>query len=101
MKLTATSDTAPGVLKLSGDLNIYQADLLKLALISEADNGSDLVLDLSEAAACDFTGIQLLYSAAQGFIKRGLRCRVLSASESFAKSVSQLGFPATFPNTDL
>jgi anti-anti-sigma regulatory factor len=58
--MTLSKDKGPGFLRISGNLDIDEADSLREALLA-----ADLrELDLSEVEACDAAGLQVLLAAA-------------------------------------
>jgi anti-anti-sigma regulatory factor len=58
--MTLSKDKGPGLLRISGNLDIDEADSLREALLA-ADLSE---LDLSEVEGCDAAGLQVLLAAA-------------------------------------
>lgn len=54
-------DSSTGCLSLSGEMTIYQAALLKDAILAETSGGSILQLDLSLVTELDTAGLQMLF----------------------------------------
>ena len=96
MNLICHTDPETGTLKLTGDMNIYQFEPLKNALIEPIKLGGDLSLDLSEVESCDFTGLQLLVAAARSVKTQGCQLRIESPSAAFNQALTQLGIAADF-----
>lgn len=60
MSLNAQHDESAHVIRIEGEFNIYQADLLKPQLLAELGNAPALTVDLGQIEEIDTSGVQLL-----------------------------------------
>ena len=85
MRLVVTGLDSERGFKLTGDLDMSTARQLTWALDPELDRGGDVVLDLSELAFMDSTGLQVLIRSSLSMGERGRI--VLRAPSSLVRSI--------------
>ena len=76
--MNATADT--GRLEIDQDLTIYHAEALKSLLMGNLENHQVIELDLSQVAAIDTAGIQLLMLAKRECQKQDKTLRIVAHS---------------------
>ena len=92
-QLTAVVDRAasPPVISLSGELDPHTAPLLQREIDSVISDGSDLVLDLSQLAFVDSSGLRVLISAQQQLADHGGTLVVRAPSETVRRLLEITG----------
>ena len=88
-----TTDDSGQVLKLEGTLNIEVAEELHEALSDFLGGASSLVLDLSDADACDTAVPQLLYSARTTAKRTAKQLKWVGLTGPVAETAAALGLP--------
>jgi len=85
---------APGqpVLRLEGDLTLAHGDTLRQVLLTAAEAGGEVRLDLGGATAIDLCGMQLLCSAHRHWRERGLRLELATPPAWLAEAARLAGF---------
>jgi anti-anti-sigma factor len=77
-----------GIARLSGDVDITQASILRQQLLSAVRNDDlGLVIDLSDANYIDSVGVSLLFEMAERLTGRQLRFAVVVPDEGLVKRV--------------
>lgn len=91
--MQTTTDESGGVLKLAGELGIYETGQLHQTLVDALNKASSLTLDLSEVEACDASALQLLYSARITAERSGKSIKIRGASQPVLATCETLGVP--------
>ncbi len=79
------------VLKLTGEITVYEVDDLRNELLDYLGNNDNPVFDLSELGECDTAGIQVLYSAKKTVIDQEKKFTVSGMSDAFRNSMDRIG----------
>ncbi|MGJ5813187.1 STAS domain-containing protein [Paludibaculum fermentans] len=77
--------------KISGAIEITDADALHDALCGMVGGHSVVEVDLSEVSHCDSTSVQLFYSAVKTATRLGGRLRLSAPSPSVSECCESLG----------
>jgi anti-anti-sigma factor len=80
-----------GTLRLAGALDAYAAVELCDALSEALRDQAELAVDLSAVESCDFTTIQLLFSALRSAEQAGKPFAVTALSEAVLEACAALG----------
>jgi anti-anti-sigma factor len=91
MKISKSEEN--GTLRLSGALEIYEAQSLRDALMEQLASGPELVLDLGSVESCDTSGAQLLWAAIKAGSLAGKRVRLERISPAVSECWAGLGLP--------
>jgi len=91
--MQTTTDQSGGVLKLAGELSIYEAERLRQTLAEALETASNLTLDLSEVEKCDASAIQILYSARITADQSSKFIEIREASRPVLETCEALGLP--------
>jgi len=90
-----TEDREEGVLlRVEGELTIYEAGSVRDALIEAFDRGVFMDLDLDSVASCDTAGLQLLCAARKTALEENLTFRVTGTSDAVLEVLKHAGMPA-------
>jgi len=90
-----TTDREDGVLlRIEGELNIYEAGAVRDALIEAFDRGVSMDLELNSVSSCDAAGLQLLCAARKTAFEENLAFRVTGASDAVLEVTRQAGMAA-------
>lgn len=84
-----TDDSAP--LKLAGDIDIYDANILRDKLQEFLETHSEILLDLSAVESCDLSTVQLLYAAQKSAQKLDRRLSIIAVSKAVTGTFAMLG----------
>jgi anti-anti-sigma regulatory factor len=87
--LPSNVETVP--VKISGKLNIRQADTLHDELATSIETQPAVIIDLAEVTDCDAIGLQLLWSAKRYAERLGKPFSVAGATAALHQSCAQLG----------
>jgi anti-anti-sigma regulatory factor len=88
-----TSDEEPGVLSITGSLDISTAGALRDALRDHMARYPEPALDLSRVEACDAATLQLFWSAQRTAAEAGKPFRVSAWSAAILEAGAALGLP--------
>jgi anti-anti-sigma factor len=90
---STNTETAAGVLRLSGALDIYGAESLRDTLQARLRSGDDgeIVVDLGDVGTCDTSAIQLLLSTRRTAAGSGRALRFVNLSAGVRGSCKRLG----------
>ncbi len=83
--------TGAGSVRVAGVLDTYAAGALRDALARALGEQGALSVDLSDVESCDFSTIQLLFSARRGAGQAGKTFTVTALSEGVARTCAALG----------
>lgn len=78
-------------LHLAGDLDLYQVESARAALLAHLNTHSAAVVDLSGITGCDTAGLQLLIAADRSAHAAGRRFTLLAPPPAVRKCAEQLG----------
>jgi ABC-type transporter Mla MlaB component len=78
-------------LKISGPLQVSEADALRASLLVTAAQSQPATIDLSEVEECDTASLQLLCAARKPSPTSGRRLELRNPSEALLKISSALG----------
>ena len=81
----------PGILAVSGSLEIDAANELRQALLVCLSQQSEVVLDLSSVDKCDVTGLQVLLAGQRSALAAGKAFRILGVPAAVTESAAALG----------
>ena len=97
MKLTITIAKDPVVLRGAGELDIYEVECARTALLAHFDRHTEIRIDFSGVTACDATGAQLLCAAKKSAVKAG-KPLAIELSAPIRECLERLGVSAAmFP----
>lgn len=88
-------------LVITGELDIYQAQPLKEALLEALGASAELELDLGGVTELDSTGLQLLYLAKREASATGKALRLVAHSEATRQVLDLYGLVAFFGDSVL
>ena len=93
MSLSVTVDN--GVVRVTGEVDVSNADELRSALVGELEAGAASVsVDLSEVPYIDSTGIGVLVGAAHHAAEKGVSFEVVRPQKNVARVLGLLGVSA-------
>lgn len=93
MSLSVTVDN--GVVRVTGEVDVSNADELRSALADELEAGAASVsVDLSEVPYIDSTGIGVLVGAAHHAAEKGVSFEVVRPQKNVARVLGLLGVSA-------
>jgi anti-anti-sigma factor len=82
---------SPGVLAVSGSLDIEAANELRQALLVCLSQQSEIMLDLSSVDKCDVTGLQILLAGQKSALAAGKPFRILGVPPAVTEPAAALG----------
>jgi anti-anti-sigma factor len=85
------STTGPGVLRLSGEVDVSNAAVLAGALKSASNGQEALLVDVSRLEFIDVAGVRTIHSASEALIGRGGEMVLLSPRPAVRKTIALLG----------
>jgi anti-sigma B factor antagonist len=80
-------------LRLTGDLDIYNVESAREALLDQVADKPGLDLDLAAVETCDTAGIQLLLAAQRSAIAAGKTFSIQAPAPALEKCGQLLGLP--------
>ncbi|MFD8637564.1 STAS domain-containing protein [Streptomyces sp. NPDC059533] len=89
----------PYVLRVSGDMDLDHADQLRASLdtaLSEAPEGSDVIVDLQNSSFCDSTGLNALLAAREEARILGHRLLLAAPSHQMIRLLELTGSDGLF-----
>lgn len=95
--MTLTKDDATGVLKISGTLDIDEANVLREALLDCFALQPEVAVDLSAVEACDAAALQVLLAGQRDAAALGKVFCVNAASPSVLETAEAIGLPLERP----
>ncbi|MEV4398988.1 STAS domain-containing protein [Nonomuraea sp. NPDC049607] len=96
----AVSASAPTLVQLSGDIDIFTTARLRQRLISALDHSTDvLVLDVSRVTFCGAGGIGVLIGVKGRARARGVTLALRGVSPRMARLLRVTGLDRHFPTT--
>lgn len=96
MKLQITVQPGSHTVQFAGDLDLYQVEAARDALIGHLAGGHGLELDFSGVETCDAAGIQLLVAARRSALALGQGFSIHTPAPAIEKCGELLGLlPAT------
>jgi anti-anti-sigma factor len=90
MKLS--TDSATGVLQVSGTLDIDAANSLREALVDCFLHQAEVTIDLSEVTACDAAALQVLLAGRRDAVTAGKPFHLHAAAQAVTETATALGF---------
>ena len=99
MIIDLSNPSTGDALKISGELNVSDADGLRQRLAEALVRQPVLVLDLSEVRKCDFTTLQLIWSARESARRANKEFRVMAVSPVVTQAAAALGLPSDLLST--
>jgi anti-anti-sigma factor len=93
MKLEITLQRETNTLRFAGDLDIYNGEAARHALIEHLAGEPGLELDCSAVEACDAAGIQLLLAARLSALAVGKAFSIRAPAPAIDKCAELLGLP--------
>ncbi len=79
------------MVKLDGDLTVYEAAAIHDELLECLDAHAGLTLDLTDVNECDVTGVQLLYSAGLAADMEKKSFAIQGATAGVTEMIAQTG----------
>lgn len=79
------------LLRIQGDLTIFEIARLQAAMLETLDEQGGLVLDLKEVEACDAAGVQLLCAAQKTALGEALLFQVSEVSNAVLEALDRSG----------
>lgn len=96
IELERTDDTC--VVSLSGEVDVYTSPALKERLIESVDSGcSNILVDMSNVAFIDSSGLGVLVSGLRRVKERGGNMRLVCTKDSILKIFRITGLDKVFP----
>ncbi len=83
-------------MKLTGEMDVANADVLSACLIDLLDSGVDVVIDLSALDFIDSTGLGVLVAAGGKAREGGHRVRLRAPGKNVASTLSVTGLDRVF-----
>ena len=101
MDITTTAGPGPGhaVMKLTGELDISTVGDIRAALAAAVTAYRQVVIDLTDLAFCDCSGIGALVAAKNSAARRGTHLTVRNIPDHLARLLHITGTPLTTPDT--
>lgn len=94
MKLQVTPLPDTGILRVSGDLDIYNVDVAQEALRHHIADKPGCALDLGGVETCDTAGLQLLLAARRSAVAAGKTFSIHASNLAIANCGELLGLGA-------
>ena len=91
MELNLTKDNNEALLKVEGELSIYEVSKLKELLMSAFEDAEKIVVDLADADTCDTASLQMLVSAGKSAKDKNLKFNLINPQEQFIQSIKTIG----------
>lgn len=98
--MTLATNDRTGVLKISGTLDIDEADALREALLTAFRLQAEIALDLSEVDACDTAALQVLLAGQRNAASAGKTFRMVAVSDSVTGTAAALGLSIEASNKE-
>ena len=92
LAIRITEESGYRVVHVNGEISIDTAESLKSVLLDQLRLGAPAVLNLSEVAAIDFSGLQLLGSAVKTFRRRGAGLELRGPSDCVLEAARLAGY---------
>ena len=89
-------DESSGAVRLTGALEIYDAESVRAAVLEALAHKAELRLDLREVLACDAAGAQLLWAAQKMAATAGKVIRFEHVAPAVREAWAALGMAADF-----
>jgi anti-anti-sigma factor len=89
LMFVATDVGTPRIIRLSGELDICSAPMVENAMSAVWWRDTDLIVDISELAFCDCTGISVFIRVAQRYMANGGQLR-LAGPDGIVRSMFTL-----------
>jgi len=90
--MNLTTDSATGVLQISGLLDIDAANSLREAFLDCFLNQPQVAADLSEVTGCDTAGLQVLLAGRREAAAAGKALHIRAVSQAVTETAAALGF---------
>jgi anti-anti-sigma factor len=94
--MNAADEPGFATLRVTGALDVYEAETVRGALLEALAAGSAVALDLGQVEACDTAGAQVLWAARRSAAQAGKAIRFEGPSGSILACWAALGLPADF-----
>ena len=94
MELQITLQPETNTVQFAGDLDIYNGEALRHALIEHLAGEHGLELDCSRVETCDAAGIQLLVAARRSALAVGKAFSIHAPVPAIEKCAELLGLPS-------
>lgn len=95
--METVAQSVNGVFCVSGALEIYSADPVRMALLDYLTSTSQPIVDLQAVSACDPAGAQLLLAANAAAAAAGKTLRYQNIAAPVRDIWLRLGLPETLP----
>lgn len=98
MKLQITALPESNTLRLTGDLDLYNVETAREALLDHLSDKAGLDLELAGVETCDTAGMQLLLAARRSAVASGKTFFIQTPSPAVERCSELLGLPpVTWP----